>query len=427
MPPESPEPLQQAVSSLKRKKKPVRRDMEKRRQQNVQAQKKYRECLSSVPMGQCCESMGEKQRQRLETLKAIAASARQNYVNERPFSQTSPSEVAMQSDNSSSIDHGISTSVIVPNECQSTILQTNDKPSLFGIGNIHSISSPPASTPGEWQLQTSPSNTTHSHPPSPTWDSCTHVSSSFLIRDKTRQTFSPYWTTTIECGCLIPHVQLRSRDPFSHSDTHIISFGADGMATDSCTSSSIHIERVCIAAALYTLVKYMGIGEETFCADDSLSPFYRPSLEFADDATRNRTIGMIQQMYKTLKPDLRPSAEQILVKHHPYIDILPFPTLRRNLIMHQKEIDEDEFLNDTLTGLICWGGVGKVRNDTDNVTGHAAAETAWDARSWEAKVWFLRKYWCLLGREDGELVRQSEWWRSVRGEELKLDLVELKS
>ncbi|KAK0755833.1 hypothetical protein N5P37_011614 [Trichoderma harzianum] len=401
MPPESPEPLQQAVSSLKRKKKPVRRDMEKRRQQNVQAQKKYR----------------EKQRQRLETLKAIAASARQNYVNERPFSQTSPSEVAMQSDNSSSIDH----------ECQSTILQTNDKPSLFGIGNIHSISSPPASTPGEWQLQTSPSNTTHSHPPSPTWDSCTHVSSSFLIRDKTRQTFSPYWTTTIECGCLIPHVQLRSRDPFSHSDTHIISFGADGMATDSCTSSSIHIERVCIAAALYTLVKYMGIGEETFCADDSLSPFYRPSLEFADDATRNRTIGMIQQMYKTLKPDLRPSAEQILVKHHPYIDILPFPTLRRNLIMHQKEIDEDEFLNDTLTGLICWGGVGKVRNDTDNVTGHAAAETAWDARSWEAKVWFLRKYWCLLGGEDGELVRQSEWWRSVRGEELKLDLVELKS
>lgn len=48
MPPESPEALQQAVSSLKRKKKPVRRDMEKRRQQNVQAQKKYRECFSSV-------------------------------------------------------------------------------------------------------------------------------------------------------------------------------------------------------------------------------------------------------------------------------------------------------------------------------------------------------------------------------------------
>lgn len=48
MPPEIPEALQQAASSVKRKKKPVRRDMEKRRQQNVQAQKKYRECLSSV-------------------------------------------------------------------------------------------------------------------------------------------------------------------------------------------------------------------------------------------------------------------------------------------------------------------------------------------------------------------------------------------
>ncbi|KAK4072877.1 uncharacterized protein Triagg1_5554 [Trichoderma aggressivum f. europaeum] len=208
---------------------------------------------------------------------------------------------------------------------------------------------------------------------------------------------------------------------------HIISFGADGMATDLCMSSSIHIERVCIAAALYTLVKYMGIGEETFCADDSPSPFHRPSLEFADDDTRNRTIGMVQQMYKTLKPDLRPIAEQIVVKHHPYIDILPFPTLRRNLIMHQKQIDEDEFLNDTLTGLICWGGAGTSRSDTDNATGHAATETVWDVRSWEAKTWFLKKYWWLLGGEDGELVRQSEWWRSVRGEELNADLVAFKS
>ncbi|KAL6692440.1 hypothetical protein J3F84DRAFT_384045 [Trichoderma pleuroticola] len=447
MPSQKPEALQQDVSSLKHKKKPVRRDMEKRRQQNVQAQKKYR----------------EKQRQHLEALKAIAASAGQNYANERRRSQTSPSEVETHNDNSSSLDRGISmssashqgssterpplasqpkitplsqsmrdshsafSSFVVPEQAQCPISQPTDTPPPFGIRSNYSISSPLASTPGEWQLQTSSYDTTHSHPPSTTWDSCTHVSSSFLIRDKTRQNFSPYWTTTIECGCSTPHVQLRSRDPSSHSDMHIISFGADGMATDSCMSSSIHIERVCIAAALYTLVKYMGIGEENFCADDSTSPFYRQSLEFADDATRNRTISMVQQMYKTLKPDLRPIAEQIVIKHHPYIDILPFPTLRSNLIVHQKEINEDEFLNDTLTGLMCWGGAGTVKSDSDNVTGHAATETVWDVQSWEAKAWFLKKYWWLLGGEDGELVRQSEWWRSVRGEELNVDLVEFKS
>jgi hypothetical protein len=58
------------------------------------------------------------------------------------------------------------------------------------------------------------------------------------------------------------------------------------------------------------------------------------------------------------------------------------------------------------------------------VTGHAVTGNLWDVRSWEAKVWFLKKYWWLLGGEEGELVRQSEWWRSVRGEEARIDLNE---
>ncbi|EHK16206.1 uncharacterized protein TRIVIDRAFT_127331, partial [Trichoderma virens Gv29-8] len=399
MPSQSLEAPQQDRSSLKHKKKPVRRDKEKRRQQNIQAQKKYRKCLSSVT-NTLVSQMREKQRQRLETLEAIAASARQNHAIERPSQSTNPSELPTHNCSSNSLDHGIS------------------KPlSSFGIGNSPPISSPPASTPGEWQLQLPPSNTTHSLPPSPTWDSCTLVGSSFLIHDKTRQGSSPYWTKTIDCGCLTPHVRLRTRDPYSNNDMQVISFSADGVAADPYMSNVIRIERVCIATALYTLMKYVGIEEGIFCADDSPSPFYRPGLEIADDAMRDRTIGMVQQMFKTLKPDLRPIAEQITVEHHPYIDILPFPTLRRNLIIHQNEIDEDEFLNDTLTGLVCWGGAGTTKRDPDSVTGHAVTGNLWDVRSWEAKVWFLKKYWWLLGGEEGELVRQSEWWQSVRGEE----------
>ncbi|KAI4121308.1 MAG: hypothetical protein LQ338_006439 [Usnochroma carphineum] len=149
----------------------------------------------------------------------------------------------------------------------------------------------------------------------------------------------------------------------------------------------------------------------------SLSPFFCSSAESADDMVKANMICTVQGIFNTLKPDLRPSREQITVKHHPYIDILPFPTLRKNLIAHQEAIDEDEFFYDMLTGLVCWGGAGIGRKDREDSTGYTSTGTPWDCRSWEARVWFLKKYWTLLGGEDGELVRQSEWWRSVRGDD----------
>lgn len=162
---------------------------------------------------------------------------------------------------------------------------------------------------------------------------------------------------------------------------------------------------------------YVGSTEEIICADKSLSPFFLSSAESADDMVKANAICTVQGIFKTLKPDLRPSSEQITVNHHPYIDILPFPTLRKNLITHQEEIDEDGFFHDMLTGLVCWGGAGIRRKDRQDSTGYASTGAPWDVRSWEAKVWFLKKYWTLLGGEDGELVRQSEWWRSMRGDD----------
>jgi hypothetical protein len=128
-------------------------------------------------------------------------------------------------------------------------------------------------------------------------------------------------------------------------------------------------------------------------------------------------VKTVQGTFKTLKPDLRPTIEQITVRHHPYIDILPFPMLRNNLITRQEEFDEDEFFHDILVGLVCWGGSGVGKKDRDTSTGYASTGTPWDVRSWEARAWFLKKYWSLLGGEDGELVRQSEWWRGIRGDD----------
>ncbi|KAJ5233084.1 hypothetical protein N7468_006040 [Penicillium chermesinum] len=161
---------------------------------------------------------------------------------------------------------------------------------------------------------------------------------------------------------------------------------------------------------------HMGLTEELLCEDDSPSPFFRFSANSVNQATAERLISSVQGTFRTLKPDLRPISEQITTKHHPYIDILPFPTLRKNILCHLDDFDEDAFFDDMLTGLLCWGGTGMAKGDRAQATGCVSTGTPWDFRSWEATQWFLEKYWNLLGGEDGELVRQSQWWRGVRGD-----------
>lgn len=245
------------------------------------------------------------------------------------------------------------------------------------------------------------------------WDSVTHIDPSLLIHDKQSHGLSQAWMTTVNCCCSKPHVQIQTQglDLLSPGEIKILSFG------DPYANSNLRIETICNIAALYTLGNYIGVTEELLCTETSLSPFFRPTATSADEIVKSNIISTIQGIFKTLKPDLRPSREQITVNHHPYIDILPFPILRKNLIVHQEEIDEDEFFHDMLTGLICWGGSGVGRRDRKDSTGYASTGTPWDVRSWEAKEWFLKKYWTLLGGEDGELVRQSEWWRGIRGED----------
>ena len=276
------------------------------------------------------------------------------------------------------------------------------------------ISSPSVATPGECQSFILQSGITASA--LSIWDPTTHIDPSLLTHYNHNDGLDPYWTTTIDCGCSSPHVQIRTQspDPGSYSDVKIISFGPSLTITDPY-ANNIRIETVCIGAALYILGMHVGITEEMICADTSLSPFFWPNAESADDTVK--AIGTVQSIFETMKPDLRPNSEQITLKHHPNIEILPFPTLRKNLIIHQEEIDEDEFFQDMFTGSVCCGGAGIGRRDREDSTGYASTGTPWDVRRWEARVWFLKKYWTLLGGEDGELVRQSAWWRGIRGED----------
>ena len=341
--------------------------------------------------------LGDKFRERLSHLEALAASTAQSHATEKtPAAGTGPSEAV--------------TTHLSPSPPTHVIAQNIP---AYDASEI-SVSRSSVATPEDYQCLIPQSGVTPSR--LSIWDPPTHIDPSLLVHNKKKDGRDTYWTTTIDCGCSSLHVQIRTQspNPVSYGEVKILSFGPSAATADPY-ANNIRIERVCIAAALYTLGMYVGVTEEMICADTSLSPFFCPSAESADDMVD--AICTVQRIFKTLKPDLRPNSEQITIEHHPYIDILPFPTLRRNLITHLEEIDEDEFFQDMITGLVCWGGAGIGRKDREESTGNASTGTPWDVRSWEARVWFLQKYWTLLGGEDGELVRQSEWWRSVRGED----------
>jgi Domain of unknown function (DUF3425) len=254
------------------------------------------------------------------------------------------------------------------------------------------------------------------------WDPATHIDPSLLIHDRhIINAPGPYYTATVDCGCSSPHIQIHTQSPTSlncsYDGVKILSFGPIAAAVADPYANNLRIEAICIIAAFHTLGVYIGIAAEMLCAEESPSPFFRSSTESADDMVKANTVRTVQGIFKTLKPDLRPSREQITIKHHAYIDVLPFPTLRKNLLARQDEVDEDEFFQDILTGLVCWGGAGMGRRDRADSTGYGSTGTPWDFRSWEAKLWFLKKYWDFLGGEEGELVRQSEWWRGMRGDD----------
>ncbi|KAJ5771315.1 uncharacterized protein N7511_003366 [Penicillium nucicola] len=438
--------IQHSEGVAKEKRKPVRRDPEKRRQQNIKAQKRYREKL----------------RERLSHLEALEATQHASFeetlavrtatplLNINKGTQIAPSFVAAEdlSINEPWDIHSVSQSSGTQ-DFNHIVPQFEDTWSAFSTwGSTADISQSDgtSSVPSIWDSTNLTSQSETDTPPSLTlWDttalflrqsntkSLTDSSNSTTIAqvdpsnvmcEKQDDGSDPCWTTNIDCGCPSPHIQIRTQgpDPFTLKGLRVLSFTPTQRLADPYVNT-LRLETVCTIAALFNLGMHIGITEEMICAENCRSPFYRSGVK-SDPQVEANTIGSVKSIFKALKPDLRPSSEQITVEHHPYIDILPFPTLRKNIIrqQHLEEFDEDQFFLDLLAGLVCWGGAGVGKKDRDLSTGFASTGTPWDVRSWEAKLWFLKKYWDLLGGEDGELVRQSEWWRGIRGEDTPTEL-----
>ncbi|GAB7349563.1 hypothetical protein MBLNU459_g0258t1 [Dothideomycetes sp. NU459] len=347
------------------KKRPVRRDAEKRRQQNIQAQKKY-PSVADIGNASLAASPGAGS--------GKAPSARRDLSN------------------------NTSTACQRSRDC---LTQSSNDDSSVEFSDFTCLTSISPASSSDLAL----------------WDTTSSIDPSHLIPSKDTTANSPYWVGYVDCGCLRPHVQFSASQPREYRDLRVMDLDTSVIFPAEINKNAPRVERVCIVQAILSNCSHIGITVDMICDDDAASPFFRPSSVTADDSGYNNTVDTIQSIFKILKQDVRPIREQITTMHHPFIDVLPFPTLRKNLILSRGIVDDDELYHDLLTGLICWGGTDVSRRDRYCSSGYVSTGISSDSRSWEARSWFLQKYWALLGGEDGELVRQSEWWRNMRGDE----------
>lgn len=174
--------------------------------------------------------------------------------------------------------------------------------------------------------------------------------------------------------------------------------------------NALRIARFSYFAALFTNFSSLGFDFGLFLDERSQSPFCVKSA--AEDANTSTVTED-----ENIPFSLRPISSQYTISHHPYIDALPFPTLRRRalaaLAADPPLLDEDDLCLDLMLhdGLVCWGSAGQNGMDYG---------TPWDSHSWEAKEWFLRKWKWLIGGQDGELWHSSRWWAAQRGEYISM-------
>ncbi|PQE27310.1 Aryl-alcohol dehydrogenase protein [Rutstroemia sp. NJR-2017a WRK4] len=128
--------------------------------------------------------------------------------------------------------------------------------------------------------------------------------------------------------------------------------------------------------------------------DDALSPFVMAGPWHSS----------INLQTSLLPPGLRPTALQSIVEHHPWIDLLPIPQLRDNILQRGIDTFDEVALCTAFTGL------GHERG-----TGILVWGESWDASGYEVTQELIRSWgWLFDGCSD--LLRSTDLHRARRGE-----------
>lgn len=112
-----------------------------------------------------------------------------------------------------------------------------------------------------------------------------------------------------------------------------------------------------------------------------------------------------------LPPSLSPTTQQQVIPHRPWVDMLPWISLRDRILGSLLVINEQEFVLD-MADLKVWGSTPW--GMTTIMTYFIAVLTHVDPIGWEVTSEFATKWWFLL---DDTILRGSNFWRSQRGEQ----------
>ncbi|KAH8890635.1 hypothetical protein GQ53DRAFT_747374 [Thozetella sp. PMI_491] len=170
--------------------------------------------------------------------------------------------------------------------------------------------------------------------------------------------------------------------------------------------NTITVQHMSFAAAMFANASHITMPTELMLDDDAESAF------FSAGAATSKLEESLRRANVRLAPDLVPTVVQRSIPHHPCFDLIPWPSFRSKIISAATAdpplIDEEDLCLDMFGGgLRCWG--------SSHGSAHGYGQgVPWDARSWEALPWFLEKWKILVGDEDGEVSRNSTWWRAMR-------------
>lgn len=199
-----------------------------------------------------------------------------------------------------------------------------------------------------------------------------------------------------------------SQAPFSQTSS--ISTDISPATTGFLYVNHIRLQDVTFLAATLANAASIGISREDYFQDKP-SPF----LTAAQREPRSHK----SRTFEHIKPHLRPLDIQLSRPHASYLDLIIFPHFREKAMLHATSdpclLDQEALFLDMISGgLTCWGSLtgGNGRG----------CGVPWDMRSWEAKPWFLKKWWFLVGRKDEDMWETSIWWWQLRGGEPEYEL-----
>ena len=111
----------------------------------------------------------------------------------------------------------------------------------------------------------------------------------------------------------------------------------------------------------------------------------------------------------TAPSSLRPTQLQKTISHESWVDILPYPAMRDNILLNQENIDVDALCEDFV------GGMNEGLSEIES-RGLILWGEPWREDGWEISEGFARK-WSSLLKGCAGLIEATNRWREARGEE----------